>query len=219
MLGYSALGAGARFLPTTVLIVLIAPLAGRLTDRIGARLPITVGLLVLTVSMYLFAQIDAATTFSDILPAFLLMGVGIALVMSPMSTAAMNAVSVRKAGIASGILSMMRMIGGTVGVAAIGAIFQARIGTIDPAALAAGASQARVEFIDALASAMLLAAAVAALGALVAVLTIRGRAEPAGVGADAPAADRTDLEVDRDPAGLPEGDRVTAVTLPAEGDA
>jgi hypothetical protein len=53
------------------------------------------------------------------------MGIGMALVMSPMSTAAMNAVADAKAGIASGILSMNRMIGGTLGVAVIGAVFQA----------------------------------------------------------------------------------------------
>ena len=52
------------------------------------------------------------------------MGIGMALVMSPMSTAAMNAVADAKAGIASGILSMNRMIGGTLGVAVIGAVFQ-----------------------------------------------------------------------------------------------
>ena len=52
------------------------------------------------------------------------MGMGMALVMSPMSTAAMNAVSADKAGVASGILSMSRMVGGTFGVAAIGALFQ-----------------------------------------------------------------------------------------------
>ena len=55
---------------------------------------------------------------------FILMGVGIALTMSPMSTAAMNAVAETKAGLASGLLSMSRMIGGTFGVAVLGAIFQ-----------------------------------------------------------------------------------------------
>ena len=52
------------------------------------------------------------------------MGLGMALTMSPMSTAAMNAVEAQKAGVASGILSMSRMVGGTFGVAAVGALFQ-----------------------------------------------------------------------------------------------
>ena len=59
-----------------------------------------------------------------LLPAFILMGLGMGFVISPMSTAAMNAVSADKAGAASGILSMSRMVGGTFGVAALGALFQ-----------------------------------------------------------------------------------------------
>jgi hypothetical protein len=124
MLGYSPLQAGIRFLPATLMIVAIAPLAGRLTDRIGARVPIAAGLSLVTVALVWLTTIDASTTYGDLLPSFILMGGGMALVMSPMSTAAMNAVADVKAGIASGILSMNRMIGGTLGVAVIGAVFQ-----------------------------------------------------------------------------------------------
>ncbi|MGH2925631.1 MAG: MFS transporter [Solirubrobacterales bacterium] len=124
MLGYSPLEAGVRFLPATLMIVAIAPLAGRLTDRIGARLPIAVGLTLVAVALGWLTTIDASTTYGNLLPSFILMGGGMALVMSPMSTAAMNAVADAKAGIASGILSMNRMIGGTLGVAVIGAVFQ-----------------------------------------------------------------------------------------------
>jgi EmrB/QacA subfamily drug resistance transporter len=123
MLGYSPLQAGIRFLPATLMIVAIAPLAGRLTDRIGARLPIAGGLTLVTAAMIWLTQIDAATTYGGLWPSFVLMGIGMALVMSPMSTAAMNAVADAKAGIASGVLSMNRMIGGTLGVAVIGAVF------------------------------------------------------------------------------------------------
>jgi EmrB/QacA subfamily drug resistance transporter len=124
ILGYSPLQAGVRFLPATLMIVAIAPIAGRLTDRIGARIPIAVGLSLVSVAMFWLTTIDTSTTYVDLLPSFILMGVGMALVMSPMSTAAMNAVADAKAGIASGILSMNRMIGGTLGVAVIGAVFQ-----------------------------------------------------------------------------------------------
>ena len=176
VLGYTPLEAGVRFLPTTLLIVMLAPLSGRLTDRIGARWPIVAGLTTLGASMFLFSRIDAATTYSQLLPPFLLMGAGIAFVMSPMSTAAMNAVSTDKAGIASGILTMMRMVGGSVGVAATGAIFQSRLGSgFDPAALASGSAQARADFVDALASALGLAMVVVLIGAAVAVLSLRGR--------------------------------------------
>src|SRR6266540_2708700 len=125
ILGYSPLEAGVRFLPATMMIVAIAPIAGRLTDRIGPRIPIAVGLTLVSAAMFWLTQIGTSTTYGDLFPSFILMGIGMALVMSPMSTAAMNAVATAKAGIASGILSMNRMIGGTLGVAVIGAVFQA----------------------------------------------------------------------------------------------
>jgi EmrB/QacA subfamily drug resistance transporter len=124
ILGYSPLEAGVRFLPTTLMIVLIAPIAGRLADRIGPRPPMVVGLALTTLALFLQTRINLASGYTDLLPAFVLMGVGMALVMSPMSTAAMNAVPATKAGVASGILSMNRMVGGTFGVALLGTIFQ-----------------------------------------------------------------------------------------------
>ena len=74
MLGYSPLQAGVRFLPATLMIVAIAPLAGRLTDRIGARLPIAAGLTLVTVALVWLTTIDASTTYGDLLPSFILMG-------------------------------------------------------------------------------------------------------------------------------------------------
>jgi MFS family permease len=124
ILGYSPLEAGIRFLPSTVVIIVIAPIAGRLTDRIGPRTPIAVGLTLVAIALYMQSRITVDTTYSSLLPAFTLMGLGIGLTMSPMSTAAMNAVDTTKAGLASGVLSMSRMVGGTFGVAAVGALFQ-----------------------------------------------------------------------------------------------
>ncbi len=172
ILGYSPLEAGLRFLPTTLMIVVVAPIAGRLTDRIGPRWPITVGLSLVTLSLFLQTRITVDTTYNDLWPAFVLMGIGIALTMSPMSTAAMNAVSATKAGIASGLLSMSRMVGGTFGVAAIGALFQAKAGDLNPSAAAhqtpQAAHAAAQTFVDALSSAMVLSTGVAATGAVVA---------------------------------------------------
>jgi hypothetical protein len=70
------------------------------------------------------SNVDATSGYSELLIPFMIMGLGMGLTMSPMSTAAMNAVAPEKAGGASGILSMSRMVGGTFGVAAIGALFQ-----------------------------------------------------------------------------------------------
>ncbi|HEU4980982.1 MAG TPA: MFS transporter [Solirubrobacterales bacterium] len=175
VLRYSALEAGIRFLPTTMVIAVVAPIAGRLADRLGPAWPMGVGLSVLTVSMFMFSSIDVETTYSGLLLPFMLMGLGIALVMSPMSTAAMNAVSVQKSGVASGVLQMSRMIGASVGVAATGAIFQSELGSgFDPAALASAPDQARALFVDALGSAMLLAAFVVIAGLLVVLTLVRG---------------------------------------------
>ena len=124
VLGYSALEAGIRFLPTTLIIMVTAPLAGRLSDRIGPRWPIVVGMSAIALSLYMFSGIEVGTTFSGLWVGFMVLGFGIGLTMSPMSTAAMNAVATTKAGVASGVLSMFRMIGGTFGVAALGALFQ-----------------------------------------------------------------------------------------------
>jgi EmrB/QacA subfamily drug resistance transporter len=125
ILGYSALEAGVRFLPSTVLIIITAPLAGRMADRIGPRPLMVGGMLLIALSLYMQTHISTGTGYGLLLAAFMVMGVGIGLTMSPMSTAAMNAVETSKAGVASGILSMSRMVGGTFGVAAIGALFQA----------------------------------------------------------------------------------------------
>jgi EmrB/QacA subfamily drug resistance transporter len=124
ILGYSPIEAGVRFLPSTLMIVLIAPLAGRLTDRVGPRPLIVGGLSLVTLALFLQTRITVDTGYGLLLPAFVLMGIGMALVMSPMSTAAMNAVVPEKAGVGSGILSMNRMVGATFGVAALGALFQ-----------------------------------------------------------------------------------------------
>jgi MFS family permease len=106
------------------MIVLIAPLAGRLADRIGPRPLMVTGLSLSAIALFLQTRIDPSTGYELLLPSFVIMGVGMALTMSPMSTAAMNAVAPEKAGAASGILSMSRMVGGTFGVATIGALFQ-----------------------------------------------------------------------------------------------
>ena len=124
ILGYTPLEAGIRFLPSTLMIVAIAPVAGRLSDRYGPRWLIGGGLLIVAASLFSFSTIAVDSSYLDLLPGFMLLGIGIAMTMSPMTSAAMNAVPVQKAGIASGVLSMFRMVGGSLGVAVTGAIFQ-----------------------------------------------------------------------------------------------
>jgi EmrB/QacA subfamily drug resistance transporter len=169
ILHYSPLEAGVRFLPSTLMIVAIAPISGRLADRFGPRWLIAGGLTLVTASLLVFTQLAVDSTYTDLLPGFMLLGIGIAMTMSPMTTAAMNAVPVQKAGIASGVLSMFRMVGGSLGIAVTGAIFQSSLGTNN---FALATPQ---DFVDALNVAMLVSAAVAITGAAVAVLTIRAK--------------------------------------------
>jgi EmrB/QacA subfamily drug resistance transporter len=122
VLHYTPLETGIRFLPSTVLIIITAPLAGRLADRVGSRPLMTIGLLIVAVSLVIESRLTVHSGYGLLLPGFVLMGLGMGLVMSPMSTAAMNAVDRTKAGAASGVLSMTRMVGSTFGVAVMGAL-------------------------------------------------------------------------------------------------
>ena len=80
------------------------------------------GLLTTSVALFWQSHIDEGTGYGTLWPGFVLMGLGMGLIMSPMSMAAMNAVDRSKSGVASGTLSMFRMVGGTFGVAALGAL-------------------------------------------------------------------------------------------------
>jgi MFS family permease len=154
VLRYSPLEAGIRFLPTTLMVIVVAPIAGRLADRIGPRPLMTAGLTLESIALCWQSFLSTGTGFGFLLPGFVLMGIGIALVMAPMSTAAMNAVDRTKAGVASGILTMSRMVGGTLGIAVLGTFI--------------GHTASRADFVDSLGRGLLIGAFVAATGAAVA---------------------------------------------------
>jgi EmrB/QacA subfamily drug resistance transporter len=122
ILGYSPVEAGATFLPMTLLIILVAPNAGRLADKLGPRSMMVPGMALLTVSLLLFSLGDENATFWTLLPALLVGGLGMAMAMAPTTTAAMHAVPVDKAGVGSAVINTMRQVGGAVGLAMIGAI-------------------------------------------------------------------------------------------------
>jgi EmrB/QacA subfamily drug resistance transporter len=122
VLDYSPLQTGVRFLPATLVIIVMGPLSGRLTDRVGPRPLMALGLAIVGGALLIQSQLTIHTGYGLLLPGFILMGLGIGLVMSPMSTAAMNAVDRRKSGAASGVVSMSRMVGGSVGLAVMGAL-------------------------------------------------------------------------------------------------
>jgi EmrB/QacA subfamily drug resistance transporter len=122
ILGYSPIQAGAAFLPWTLLIVLLAPQTGRLVDRVGPRWLVTGGLVLFAGALVVFSNAGIGASYWDLLPAMLLGGVGLASVMAPVTATAMGAVTRDKAGVGSAVLNSARQVGGSLGVAIMGAI-------------------------------------------------------------------------------------------------
>ncbi len=127
ILGYTPTQTGAIFLPMTVLIILVAPQAGRLSDRIGSRWLVGAGMSLLSLSLLLFAQLDQNSDFWNIVPALLTGGFGMALTMTPTTAAAMSSVPVDKAGVGSAVLNSMRQVGGSLGIAIMGALVASEV--------------------------------------------------------------------------------------------
>ena len=175
VLGYSAVQAGAAFLPMTVLIILVAPIAGRTSDRIGSRGLMTAGLLIVAVHLTYFSQLGPDATFWQLLPALLLGGVGMALTMTPSAAAATRAVSVDKAGVGAAVLNASRQVGGSIGIALMGAIMaHEAAGQLTPDTFMAGFERA-----------LEVSAFIAVAGAIVAFVLVRPHE---GAGETAPAA-------------------------------
>jgi EmrB/QacA subfamily drug resistance transporter len=179
ILGYSAVETGATFLPMTVLIILVAPFAGKYSDRVGSRWLMGGGMLLLAASLFIFSRLDASSDFWDILPGLIVGGFGMALVMTPTTSAAMGSVPVDKAGVGSAVLNSMRQVGGALGIAVIGAIIAQSVHS------APGTPQSAAEFVTGYQNALTVAALIALAGAVLSVATVRKyrHAEPVLEGA------------------------------------
>jgi EmrB/QacA subfamily drug resistance transporter len=163
VLGYSPVQTGAAFLPMTVLIVFIAPIAGKLSDRYGSRWLVSTGMVLLGAQLLYFSRLDADTTYWQILPAFLVGGVGMSMTMTPTAAAATRAVPVDKAGVGAAVLNAMRQVGGSLGIALMGAIVAHSTG-----------GRPNVElFLEGFQNALTVAALIAFAGAGVALALIR----------------------------------------------
>jgi len=167
ILGYSPTKAGAIFLPMTVLIILIAPIAGKTSDRIGGRWLMGGGMTILGISLLLYQRLGVHTGFWTLLPALILGGIGMALTMSPMTSVAMASVPVDKAGVGSGVLNSFRQIGGALGIAVMGAILASYLHAPVRSPLAAQ------QYVDGLHAALLVSAAIAFAAAVVAIVLVR----------------------------------------------
>src|SRR6476661_2918364 len=120
--GWSPIQSGAALLPWTILIVIFAPIAGKLSDRVGSRWLMAGGMSVVAICCLLLSTVTLTSSFWHMLPAFILGGLGMSFVMTPMSAAAMGAAPVAKAGVASGVLNTFRQVGVALGIGIMGAI-------------------------------------------------------------------------------------------------
>jgi EmrB/QacA subfamily drug resistance transporter len=166
--GWSPVQAGAALLPWTLMVVIFAPIAGKLSDRVGSRWLMAGGMTVVAICCLVLSTIGLHSSFWHMLPGFVLGGIGMSFVMTPMSAAAMGAVSVDKAGVASGVLNTFRQVGVALGIAIMGAIITNRA-----AAAAAGGAKPPQAFVDGLTFGMRVSAVICLGAALAAAVLVR----------------------------------------------
>ncbi len=167
VLHYGAIKTGATFLPMTLLIMFVAPAAGKISDRVGPRWLMGTGMTLLTGSLLLFATLDASSSWWNILPGLLVGGVGMAITMAPTTSAAMASVPVDKAGVGSAVINSMRQVGGSLGIAIMGTLVatQVSVRPFDP--------RYATQFVSGYHRALHVGAAILLAGAIVAVSSIR----------------------------------------------
>lgn len=122
-LGYTALEAGASLLPFTVIMVTLSARIGALAQRIGARLPMTIGPLLSAAGLLLFAEVGPGDHYvTTMLPAAVLFGSGMTMTVSPLTSAVLGAVDRRRAGVASAVNNVAARLAGLLGIAVIPAV-------------------------------------------------------------------------------------------------
>ncbi len=174
VVGYTPLVAGASLLPITLLMLLLSARAGALAERIGPRLPMTVGPLVMAAGLVLAARIGPTSSYLvDVLPSVTVFGLGLAAMVAPLTATVLAAAGEGRSGVASGINNAVSRTAGLLAVAAIPPLVGLRGDVLaDPAALASGFR-----------TAMYVSAAMVGLGGVIAFVTIRdelAEGRPAG---------------------------------------
>jgi EmrB/QacA subfamily drug resistance transporter len=180
--GLSPLESGLRVLPWTIMPMFVAPVAGILSDRVGARPLMAGGLALQAIAIAWLAAVTTPTVaYSALIVPFILAGTGMALVFAPAANAVLGSVRPEEAGQASGATNAIRELGGVLGVAVLASVFTANGGYESPQA-----------YVDGMTAALPIGAAVLGIGALLALL-IPGKGAPAD--ATAPAAALADAAV------------------------
>jgi EmrB/QacA subfamily drug resistance transporter len=126
-LGFGPLAAGVRFLPLTVLAFIVSPIAGKLTVRIQTRFLLGSGLFLIAIGCLVMATTKADSTWTVLLPGFIIAGIGIGTVNPVLASSAISVVPPERSGMASGANSTFRQVGIATGIAGLGSIFQNQI--------------------------------------------------------------------------------------------
>ena len=162
-LGYSALEAGAATLPFTVLMLVISPAAGQVSQRIGPRWPMTIGPLITAAGIWVMHTISPGDAFATVvLPAVVLLGLGMAITVAPLTAAVLGSVGGDLTGVASGVSNAVARTAGMLAVAALPAL----AGITAASGLAAGLD-------DGYGLALQIAAGFTAVGGLISALLVR----------------------------------------------
>lgn len=128
--GYSAVQAGVRTLPLTLLFVVSSPISGYLTGRFGPRVPITLGLLAVAVAMVALLALDTDSSYTVLWPPMVGLGIGIGLVVVASTEAIVGNTPPELAGVAGGMQSTFMQLGGVLGSAVLGSVLSSRVGAV-----------------------------------------------------------------------------------------
>ena len=188
VLGYSPMKTGVAYLAVAGTAIVWSAVAAQLVTRVGVKPVLVVGMAMLTVGLLYFTQVSVGGSYlADLMPGFLIIGVGIGFSFVPISIAALAGVKPSEAGLASGLINTSQQIGGALGIAALSTIAtsQAEDSVLNGAALP-------VALVDGFSSAFTVGAVFAALGLLAALTLIRRdelETEPVAELADEPVLD------------------------------
>ena len=162
--GYSPLSAGLRVLPWTGMAMLLAPIVGLMAERWGGKVLVVAGLVLQSTGLFWLVAITNPTTpYLDMVPAFVVAGVGMTLFFVPLASLVLGSVPAALEGVASGTNSAFRELGGVLGIAVLGAVFSS-----------SGSYASGQQYVNGLTPAIAVGAGVVIIGA-VAALLVPGR--------------------------------------------
>ena len=126
MMGLDEIQTGLAMLPSALVVSLTMPISGKISDTIGPRIPTVIGMALSTWFMWEYRNLDSTMSQWDVIWPTLIRGVGMGLLMAPMTAAAMNAVEHREIPMASGLMNITMQVGGSIGIALLATVFSHR---------------------------------------------------------------------------------------------